>query len=189
MNRGSDSRCVLRPGGNPASMRPRFMNRGSQLPLQARSLHTGSFNEAPIHESGKCPLPPPVTLPTQGFNEAPIHESGKSQRRWTRSRNRKCFNEAPIHESGKSQPTRTRPPSSPSASMRPRFMNRGSASRPQRSDPRLWASMRPRFMNRGSQTSPGPRPYPRQSFNEAPIHESGKSPSRVAARPAPRSLQ
>ena len=37
----------------PASMRPRFMNRGS------------------------APCPVPTSYPLAGFNEAPIHESGK----------------------------------------------------------------------------------------------------------------
>ena len=38
-----------------ASMRPRFMNRGSSA-LGGPSAHCGQgFNEAPIHESGKCP--------------------------------------------------------------------------------------------------------------------------------------
>ena len=53
MNRGSD---LGRYGDNPAyyaSMRPRFMNRGSEATRQrARSPGT-RFNEAPIHESGK----------------------------------------------------------------------------------------------------------------------------------------
>ena len=39
-----------------ASMRPRFMNRGSEtMPPVRRSARTG-FNEAPIHESGKWPI-------------------------------------------------------------------------------------------------------------------------------------
>ena len=39
--------------GFSASMRPRFMNRGSQS-LSADVVRDGAgFNEAPIHESGK----------------------------------------------------------------------------------------------------------------------------------------
>ena len=65
--------------------------------------------------------------------------------------------------------------STASASMRPRFMNRGSkillegltASHP--------ASMRPRFMNRGSQPVSAAPSFNSWGFNEAPIHESGKS--------------
>ena len=61
-----------------ASMRPRFMNRGSMEIHQPVGQGRARFNEAPIHESGKF-------FPTSGrpnrrprrFNEAPIHESGK----------------------------------------------------------------------------------------------------------------
>jgi len=35
------------------------------------------FNEAPIHESGKCALNARFDGGIRGFNEAPIHESGK----------------------------------------------------------------------------------------------------------------
>ena len=61
------------------------------------------------------------------------------------------------------------------ASMRPRFMNRGSDGRRNRAEHPRAASMRPRFMNRGSsfdddEVAPG-----MSGFNEAPIHESGKS--------------
>ena len=34
-------------------MRPRFMNRGSKLRINARRPDLYGFNEAPIHESGK----------------------------------------------------------------------------------------------------------------------------------------
>ena len=53
------------------------MNRGSAPSVAIMSSHRLGFNEAPIHESGKCPgrrLRPPAR---SGFNEAPIHESGK----------------------------------------------------------------------------------------------------------------
>ena len=36
-----------------ASMRPRFMNRGSSRSLRGEAARFGCFNEAPIHESGK----------------------------------------------------------------------------------------------------------------------------------------
>ena len=36
-----------------ASMRPRFMNRGSNIPLRSDGSPATCFNEAPIHESGK----------------------------------------------------------------------------------------------------------------------------------------
>ena len=54
-------------------------------------------------------------------------------------------------------------------------MNRGSLAESLRSDSRDRASMRPRFMNRGSQVAEDvDRPVDLR-FNEAPIHESGKS--------------
>ena len=39
--------------GQMASMRPRFMNRGSSPPTSGPEPRTTGFNEAPIHESGK----------------------------------------------------------------------------------------------------------------------------------------
>ena len=59
-------------------MRPRFMNRGSTPdPVSARRFPR-SFNEAPIHESGKYKHESFAARTASGFNEAPIHESGKS---------------------------------------------------------------------------------------------------------------
>ena len=61
------------------------------------------------------------------------------------------------------------------ASMRPRFMNRGSLGSTLGRRGGGVASMRPRFMNRGSM-APMVTAAPRiVGFNEAPIHESGKS--------------
>ena len=135
---------------NAASMRPRFMNRGSGGRNPPREEHMNGFNEAPIHESGKSPSRRPTRSPRRSFNEAPIHESGKSpSRRPTRSP-RRSFNEAPIHESGKCLPETA-------ATLEP--------------GP---ASMRPRFMNRGSQLRQARDRQAVLRFNEAPIHESGK---------------
>ena len=86
----------------PASMRPRFMNRGSPSPA-ARN---------------RCKLP--------CFNEAPIHESGKFRHRGHGDHRAIRFNEAPIHESGKCHDPLEKLAQAVSASMRPRFMNRGS---------------------------------------------------------------
>ena len=61
------------------------------------------------------------------------------------------------------------------ASMRPRFMNRGSYIPLARSTVGSYASMRPRFMNRGSSSYDCKRLEAVACFNEAPIHESGKS--------------
>ena len=53
MNRGSDPWLVHARDQLRASMRPRFMNRGSKKSIcQVVSIDSG-FNEAPIHESGK----------------------------------------------------------------------------------------------------------------------------------------
>ena len=83
------------------------MNRGSSGGSWGlRMRKSAGFNEAPIHESGKCQTCDSSSLLdcTSRFNEAPIHESGKScqlLKMAGRSRNSR-FNEAPIHESGKS---------------------------------------------------------------------------------------
>ena len=53
MNRGSDAPGELASVADDASMRPRFMNRGSSVPLNPITRLTIRFNEAPIHESGK----------------------------------------------------------------------------------------------------------------------------------------
>ena len=78
------------------------MNRGSpsRRPRGCGSSLAG-FNEAPIHESGKCAILIRTNETKGSFNEAPIHESGKYQAQYT--------TQAAFH-----------------ASMRPRFMNRGS---------------------------------------------------------------
>ena len=53
------------------------MNRGSALFFLRPHSSMTAFNEAPIHESGKCDLRNPGTIGVGAFNEAPIHESGK----------------------------------------------------------------------------------------------------------------
>ena len=54
MNRGSDRGFDTAGDAHGASMRPRFMNRGSWGGSSLRIKGFGpSFNEAPIHESGK----------------------------------------------------------------------------------------------------------------------------------------
>ena len=89
-----------------ASMRPRFMNRGSATQADPSDQAAISFNEAPIHESGKSwPWQPLASNRSTGFNEAPIHESGKYYvARPAEGVLVDGFNEAPIHESGKSCP-------------------------------------------------------------------------------------
>ena len=53
------------------------MNRGSQILVFSGRTGDRSFNEAPIHESGKFIDLIVLALAIGGFNEAPIHESGK----------------------------------------------------------------------------------------------------------------
>ena len=78
------------------------MNRGSGDVLTSMENCTSSFNEAPIHESGKFHRPAGrIGARHRRFNEAPIHESGKSSRLWQTKPWHSSFNEAPIHESGK----------------------------------------------------------------------------------------
>ena len=103
MNRGSHGAISRGDRGTVASMRPRFMNRGSAMSKMVFASGVMRFNEAPIHESGKCRLAGSAVLISCCFNEAPIHESGKS---------RNCQIDLPRNVG---------------ASMRPRFMNRGSS--------------------------------------------------------------
>ena len=56
MNRGSDAAEGMQCWQRLTSMRPRFMNRGSAVDLARYAMRRNSFNEAPIHESGKFPL-------------------------------------------------------------------------------------------------------------------------------------
>ena len=77
------------------------MNRGSDTGHAQHLLSPARFNEAPIHESGKCPATADKPDPWPSFNEAPIHESGKSCFSFANSIMFLRFNEAPIHESGK----------------------------------------------------------------------------------------
>ena len=77
------------------------MNRGSVQDLSARAWPVECFNEAPIHESGKCCTYGWLGEMLARFNEAPIHESGKFRPAASMSGKVRSFNEAPIHESGK----------------------------------------------------------------------------------------
>ena len=77
MNRGSARVQLPVLGIHLASMRPRFMNRGSKTIGSEQMQECGRFNEAPIHESGKCRRCRETGPRRSRFNEAPIHESGK----------------------------------------------------------------------------------------------------------------
>ena len=102
------------------------MNRGSSVSHSTRSPETSSFNEAPIHESGKSVRAWSVDQGCLAFNEAPIHESGKSAFLPSGAAASASFNEAPIHESGKCVTRFVFGRAAERPSMRPRFMNRGS---------------------------------------------------------------
>ena len=58
------------------------MNRGSAAIGENIVLMDIGFNEAPIHESGKCRVFGRSRSRLRSFNEAPIHESGKSGTAW-----------------------------------------------------------------------------------------------------------
>ena len=77
------------------------MNRGSENDGIRLWLLLYSFNEAPIHESGKSGVRIAAVESDSRFNEAPIHESGKCHATRSCERSHARFNEAPIHESGK----------------------------------------------------------------------------------------
>ena len=77
------------------------MNRGSISAALSPYPGLNRFNEAPIHESGKCPPTALEPGALTSFNEAPIHESGKYASELEKARAEIGFNEAPIHESGK----------------------------------------------------------------------------------------
>ena len=155
MNRGSYVYSAIAYAITPSFNEAPIHESGKSRLLQTEIGPPVGFNEAPIHESGKSGTGPSASTSSTGFNEAPIHESGKSSQTATIALNRCArFNEAPIHESGKSGQAPLGEGPVARASMRPRFMNRGSA------DAILWActqtpaSMRPRFMNRGSSVGP-----------------------------------
>ena len=150
MNRGSYDFKDFKDNWKQASMRPRFMNRGSSAGPRSGRYRPRGFNEAPIHESGKCAVTPRTSAARCGFNEAPIHESGKFRLERSLGAFRACrFNEAPIHESGKcvSRLTpKTRLPGFNEAPIHESGKSGACAGTAQASG----ASMRPRFMNRGS---------------------------------------
>ena len=79
MNRGSPAGQRRAAHAAFASMRPRFMNRGSMDKIAGQREAVRCFNEAPIHESGKYRAASLLARQSRRFNEAPIHESGKSR--------------------------------------------------------------------------------------------------------------
>ena len=63
MNRGSSAAPFEGAAELSASMRPRFMNRGSHNCESENRRGSRGFNEAPIHESGKWCLIPAALSP------------------------------------------------------------------------------------------------------------------------------
>ena len=126
MNRGSwELEGPENRNSGTASMRPRFMNRGSHPEEWAHNMIQEASMRPRFMNRGSSRRPRPLHRAPRRFNEAPIHESGK----W-----------------------------------------RGA----DRKDPTVRASMRPRFMNRGSTGEIMSSSERTRCFNEAPIHESGK---------------
>ena len=75
MNRGSEREMTKAPKTQAASMRPRFMNRGSDDWDKGERVVQLGFNEAPIHESGKSerwgnrkPEEPPASMRPRFMN-------------------------------------------------------------------------------------------------------------------------
>ena len=102
MNRGSASGLDDDIGLLGASMRPRFMNRGSAVVDAVEDDIRLRFNEAPIHESGKCGQLQRSHVPARGASMRPRFMNRGSAGAWSGPATRRSrFNEAPIHESGK----------------------------------------------------------------------------------------
>ena len=103
MNRGSADLGPVFEDSIDASMRPRFMNRGSPGGRGRRpAFRLASFNEAPIHESGKCAAADKGNAATHRASMRPRfmnRGSNEPSATWATAGGR--FNEAPIHESGK----------------------------------------------------------------------------------------
>ena len=80
MNRGSCVTIAVVLDLYLASMRPRFMNRGS-LPDRPRNrqCHQASMRPRFMNRGSSCGICNISTMVLR-FNEAPIHESGKFQR-------------------------------------------------------------------------------------------------------------
>ena len=78
------------------------MNRGSEKQPARATLSLSGFNEAPIHESGKCGGEVSNVQARHLASMRPRFMNRGSRARWQRLRVRlPGFNEAPIHESGK----------------------------------------------------------------------------------------
>ena len=150
------------------------MNRGSPPRCGHSRGRSPGFNEAPIHESGKCERSSPrrsrialASMRPRFMNRGSHHAENKANQKADASMRPRFMNRgssASIDRAGRRSP----------ASMRPRFMNRGSSEVEDHPGIGVLASMRPRFMNRGSRRDRGRGPREHPGFNEAPIHESGK---------------
>ena len=101
MNRGSSNPLNILEFPFRASMRPRFMNRGSYALESLKTNPYAGFNEAPIHESGKWV----EYMDAHGVENASMRarfmNRGSQVARRLEGAGCLSFNEAPIHESGK----------------------------------------------------------------------------------------
>ena len=158
MNRGSTHRG-LRSGDRTkvASMRPRFMNRGSEEFHEHPDEWPRGFNEAPIHESGKYPAAePPSRLIVASMRPRFMNRGSHGLYRGQAEIQGQASMRPRFMNRGSTRQIRICV-SDVLASMRPRFMNRGSVSFVCPRCNKRRASMRPRFMNRGSASTSGDR--------------------------------
>ena len=78
------------------------MNRGSDSHSRPRFGHSNRFNEAPIHESGKCyRVDEAIRRPGRASMRPRFMNRGSLRRLIQATNPPSSFNEAPIHESGK----------------------------------------------------------------------------------------
>ena len=78
------------------------MNRGSATRAGVRARRRHAFNEAPIHESGKCWAKQGTSLACPRPSMRPrFMNRGSQVGQATKGSSNGYFNEAPIHESGK----------------------------------------------------------------------------------------
>ena len=79
------------------------MNRGSKSIQRNGPTTSSTFNEAPIHESGKFIDPSPSASGLAPSMRPRFMNRGSQRWSWLGRRCETAFNEAPIHESGKFQ--------------------------------------------------------------------------------------
>ena len=127
MNRGSTHPSRSPGGCLCASMRPRFMNRGSVQADANEAIEAEHASMRPrFMNRGSADRASRYRRQTAGFNEAPIHESGKCRRAAAQGRRNRAASMRPRFMNRGSLESKDICKRSSLASMRPRFMNRGS---------------------------------------------------------------